>query len=165
MLDFTVAIPTYNGSRRLPQLLERLRSQTHTEHFSWAIVVVDNNSTDDTQAVVRWAQANWGQDSPTLHYVFEKSQGAAFARIKAMEHAQSEWVGFLDDDVIPADDWVAQAYAFAKEHPDAGAYGGQIHGNFEIEPPANFARIQSFLAIRERGPVPHRYDQIGRAHV
>nr|MCL1475984.1 glycosyl transferase [Argonema antarcticum A004/B2] len=30
--------------------------------------------------------------------------------------------------------------------------------NFEVEPPENFKRIQSFLAIRERGKKPHLYD-------
>lgn len=43
MVDFTIAIPTYNGASRLPKVLERLRSQFHTEQFSWEVVVVDNN--------------------------------------------------------------------------------------------------------------------------
>lgn len=158
MIDFTVVIPTYNGAERLPRLLGKLRSQTNANHFSWAIIVVDNNSTDSTKDVIHHAQVHWPHGCPSLHYVFENKQGAAFARSKAMEVADSEWVSFLDDDVIPAEDWIAQAYAFAQQHPKAGAYGGQIHGDFEIEPPANFARIQSFLAIRERGPNPHRYD-------
>ncbi|NEQ51299.1 MAG: glycosyltransferase family 2 protein [Leptolyngbya sp. SIO3F4] len=158
MIDFTVAIPTYNGAERLPKLLQKLRSQTETQQFSWAIIVVDNNSTDNTKDIVRFAQISWGTDYPSLHYVFEPNQGAAFARLKAMDSAKSEWVGFLDDDVSPADDWVAQAYAFAQEHPRAGAFGGQIHADFEVEPPTDFARIQSFLAIRERGSIPHRYE-------
>lgn len=32
--DLTIAIPTYNGEHRLPELLERLRNQINTEHFS-----------------------------------------------------------------------------------------------------------------------------------
>ncbi|MGC1308967.1 MAG: hormogonium polysaccharide biosynthesis glycosyltransferase HpsE [Phormidesmis sp.] len=163
MVDFTVAIPTYNGAQRLSQLLERLRSQTGTEHFSWAILVVDNNSSDNTADVVRQYQAKFSQKGsdttlPEVHYAFEKRQGAAFARLKAMATATTEWVGFLDDDVIPAPDWVATAYAFGQDHPKAGAYGGQIHGAFEVDPPENFSRIQSFLAIRERGPKPHLYN-------
>lgn len=158
MVDFTVAIPTYNGAERLPRLLGKLRSQIGTDHFSWAIIVVDNNSTDNTRDVIRRIQASWTKDFPSLHYIFEKNQGAAFARIQAVESADSEWVSFLDDDIMPADDWVTQAYAFAQAHPHVGAYGGQIHGTFEVAPPANFSRIQSFLAIRERGPTPHRYD-------
>jgi glycosyltransferase involved in cell wall biosynthesis len=161
-VDFTVAIPTYNGAKRLPQLLENLRSQTDTAHFSWDILVVDNNSTDDTAEVVRRYQADHQSDhsansAPTVHYAFEAQQGAAFARVKAMAIATSPWVGFLDDDVVPAPDWVAEAYAFGQNHPQAGAYGGQIHGDFEVEPPENFNRIKSFLAIRERGPHAQRY--------
>ena len=72
--------------------------------------------------------------------------------------AQSELVAFLDDDILPASNWVETAYKFSKEHPQAGAYGGQIHGNFEVPPPEDFKRIASFLAIRERGNKPHLYN-------
>lgn len=158
MVDFTVAIPTYNGAKRLAPLLSYLKKQTGTEAFSWNILVVDNNSSDDTQAVVESYQSQFEQTSVALHYTLEPRQGAAFARMKAMTIAQSKWVGFLDDDVIPANDWVSAAYQFSQAHPDAGAYGGQIHGNFEVDPPENFARIKSFLALRERGPEAHLYD-------
>ena len=158
MVDFTVAIPTYNGAERLSHLIEKLRSQTGTEHFSWAILIVDNNSKDNTADIVREYQALWPHHSPTLHYAFEPNQGAAFARLRAMEQVTSEWAAFLDDDVVPDLDWVTQAYAFGKARPKIGAYGGQIHGDFEIAPPKNFSRIQSFLAIRERGTTAHQYD-------
>jgi glycosyltransferase involved in cell wall biosynthesis len=175
MVDFTVAIPTYNGAARLPQLIEKLRSQVGTEHFSWNILVVDNNSSDHTAELIKRYQevqpfstsestsksSNTAQTSALeipIHYAFERQQGAAFARVKAMAIATSPWVGFLDDDVIPDANWVAAAYAFGLSHPQAGAYGGQIHGAFEVEPPENFNRIKSFLAIRERGPKAHLYD-------
>ena len=158
MVDFTVAIPTYNGANRLPQLLDILRTQTGTEHFSWTVLIVDNNSKDNTADIVREYQALWQDHSPTLQYAFEPSQGAAFARLKAMKQASSEWVGFLDDDIIPSHNWVAEAYAFGKSRPKVGAYGGQIYGDFEVAPPQNFSRIQSFLAIRERGNTPHLYE-------
>lgn len=157
MVDFTIAIPTYNGADRIPLVLARLRSQVNTESFSWEVVVVDNNSGDRTAEVVRSHQAQWPDDFP-LRYCFEAEQGLAFARQRAIEAAQGAWVGFLDDDVLPADNWVAEAFAFAQSHPHAGAIGGQIHGDFEVAPPANFKRIQSFLAIRERGSSPSLYD-------
>lgn len=161
MVDFIVAIPTYNGADKLPSLLEKLRSQSGTEHFSWAVLVIDNNSTDNTATVVKSYQKAFA-GAVSLHYAFEQQQGAAFARLKAMSVAKSkwqcEWIGFLDDDVAPDSNWVAAAYAFGQSHPKAGAYGGQIHGDFEVEPPDNFARIKSFLALRERGDKAHRYD-------
>lgn len=156
-IQFTVAIPTYNGATRLPKLLDKLRSQINTEHFSWQILIVDNNSTDNTAVVVQEYQENW-LDTYPLKYTFEPEQGAAFARVRAIQEAESELVGFLDDDILPNSDWVAAAYNFAKDYPQAGAWGGQIHGYFEVHPPENFKRIQSFMAIVERGNQPHLYD-------
>ncbi|HEY9625275.1 MAG TPA: hormogonium polysaccharide biosynthesis glycosyltransferase HpsE [Crinalium sp.] len=155
-LDVTVAIPTYNGAERLPLLLERLRSQTNPDHISWEILIVDNNSGDQTASVVKDLQAHWDYPAP-LRYVFEPEQGAAFARQRAIREAQGELVGFLDDDNLPAPDWLAIAYAFAQSKPEAGAFSGQIHGNFEVPPPENFKAIQQCLAIREHGPEPYRY--------
>jgi glycosyltransferase involved in cell wall biosynthesis len=156
-VDFTVAIPTYNGENRLPKILERLRSQIGVEHLNWEVIVVDNNSQDATANLVLEYQATWSQPWP-LKYYLETEQGAAFARARAVQEASSEFVGLLDDDNLPALDWVAAAYAFGKAHPKAGAYASQIHGEFEVEPPANFERIAPFLGITERGANAHLYE-------
>lgn len=150
MVDFTVAIRTYNAANSISQVLDRLRSQIDTEHINWEIIVVDNNSSDNTAQIVQEYQSSWEQAYP-LKYYFEPKQGAAIARKRAMEEAQGKLVGFLDDDNLPAADWVAQAYEFAKSHPQVGAYGGQIHGEFKVEPPKDFQKIAVYLAIIERG--------------
>lgn len=153
-MDITVAIPTYNGAKRLPDVLERLRTQVIPTSINWEILVVENNSSDDTAAIVQAYQV----DLPQLRYCFESKQGAAFARKLAFKEAKGTLVGFLDDDNIPAENWVAAAYQFAQEHPNAGAYGSQIHGVFEVEPPEDFQRLLPFLAITERGSIPLRYE-------
>lgn len=161
MVDFIVAIPTFNGAGKLPQLLDELRSQSNTDHFSWAVLIVDNNSQDNTAEVIQSYQGHL-TDDVALYDAFEQRQGAAFARVRAMEEVKSkwacEWVGFLDDDVTPDTSWVASAYDFGQHHSKVGAYGGQIHGDFEVAPPENFAKIKSFLALRERGDQAHRYN-------
>jgi len=156
-LDMTVAIPTYNGASRLPKVLEKLQNQTGTEGINWEILIVDNNSSDDTAKVVEHYQRNWPQQVP-LKYILEPEQGAAFARLRAVREARGELIGFLDDDNLPDPNWVAAACAFGKSHPDAGAYSGQIHGEFEVKVPEHFEQIKQFLAIREHGPTPHLFD-------
>lgn len=155
-VDFTVAIPTYNGASRLPKLLEKLRSQVNTENISWEVIIIDNNSTDHTAQLVQNYQTN-GFPVP-LKYFSEPEQGAAFARLRAVREAEGELIGFLDDDNLPNPDWLAQAYSFAQEYPRAGAFSGQIHAEFEVQPPENFERIQAFLAIREYGTTPAQFD-------
>ncbi len=156
-VDLTVAIPTYNGESRLPKLLERLGEQTKVEHLNWEIIIIDNNSTDGTAKVVQDYLANWSPAYP-LKYYFESEQGAAFARQRAVREAEGELICFIDDDNLPDSNWLAAAYSFSQEHPKAGAYSGQIHGEFEVEPPPNFNKIQAFLAIREHGPNPHLFE-------
>ncbi|MBE9051700.1 glycosyltransferase family 2 protein [Nostocales cyanobacterium LEGE 11386] len=156
-IDFTVAIPTYNGASRLPKLLKLLQNQLHTENFSWEIIVVDNNSTDNTAQVVQNYQKNWQSRYP-LKYCFESKQGAAYARKQAVAEAKGKFIGFLDDDNYPVLTWVAAAYAFSQKYPRVGAYASQIHPDWEVEPPKNFQRISPFLAITERGDIPLLYE-------
>lgn len=155
-IDFTVAIPTYNGENRLPELLGRLQKQINTEDISWEIIVIDNNSNDNTAKLIRDYQATWEYPFP-LKYLLETNQGAAYARQRAIHEANSELIGFLDDDNYPVSNWVEKAYHFGHNNPRSGAFASQIHPTWETEPPDNFQQIAPFLAITERGNLPLVY--------
>lgn len=156
-LDLSVAIPTYNGEHRLPMVLECLRWQLNAHNLSWEVIVVDNNSTDNTADVVQKYQHKWNKQIP-LRYEFEKQQGAAYARQKAIQVATSPLVGFLDDDTLPDMTWLISAYRFAENYPQAGVIASRIRGDFESEPPDNFERIAALLALTERGSEPMMYE-------
>ncbi|NJN90159.1 MAG: glycosyltransferase family 2 protein [Leptolyngbyaceae cyanobacterium SL_5_14] len=157
MVDFSVAIRTYNKAHQIPPILEALRSQIGTESIDWEIVIVDNNSNDGTADLVQKYQSEWDRPFP-IRYFFEPRQGASIARKLAIKESRGKFIGFLDDDNIPASDWVAEAYSFGEAHPEAGAFSGQIHGKFEVEPPPNFRQIASYLAIIERGDKVFSYN-------
>lgn len=158
-VDFTVAIRTYNGAERLPEVLDQLQQQVGTQEISWEVLVVDNNSRDQTAEIVsRYAQ-QWRQDCP-FRYVFEPQQGATYARVRAVQAANSQdLIGFLDDDNIPADNWVAEAYRFGRDRPQVGAYGGIIHAKLDQPPPPYFDQVKLFLAIYDRGPTAFQYER------
>jgi glycosyltransferase involved in cell wall biosynthesis len=161
-VDFTVAICTYNGARRIPLVLDHLQQQVGTQSFSWEVLVIDNNSRDETATVVENYRRKWRADVE-LKYIFEAKQGVAYARQRAMQEARSaELVGFLDDDNLPAENWVAEAYAFGDRHPNVGAYGGIIHAKLDVSPPTYFNQIKLFFAIYNRGPQPFRYDRAAK---
>jgi hypothetical protein len=157
LFSITVAIPTYNGAQRLPKVLEALRHQRHTEDISWDIVVIDNNSSDATEQMVRFYQENW-EKPYFLTYYLEPRQGSAFARKRAIKEAKGCYVAFLDDDNIPAPDWIVSIHKFSQDYPHIGAFSGQIHGDYEVEPPEDFQKIAAFLAIREHGLHPFRFN-------
>ncbi|WP_017304860.1 hormogonium polysaccharide biosynthesis glycosyltransferase HpsE [Spirulina subsalsa] len=161
MVDFTVAICTYNGAKRLPDVLDKLKACIESGRRShptltWEIRIINNNSTDETQQVIEQYQTQWTPDVP-IYTHFEAQQGLAFARQCAVEQAQGEWIGFLDDDNLPTENWIVSAYEFGREYPQAGAFGGLVKAAFEDTPPPGIERIQSFLAIVERGNVAFQY--------
>src|SRR4051812_38281339 len=73
-LDATVLICTYNRGNLLGETLDAIAKVRTT--FTWEVVVVDNNSTDHTRAVVESRQASY---PVTLRYLFEPRQGNSFA--------------------------------------------------------------------------------------
>lgn len=156
-IDFTVVIPTYNSETRIGLVLEKLAQQVLTETITWEILVIDNNSTDNTAKAIKKYQENW-QPKSKLKYFREEKQGAAFARQRGIQESNAPLIGFLDDDNIPESNWVQEAYNFAQNHLQAGAFGSLITGDFEIPPPPNFDRIKAFLALTNRGNQPLLYD-------
>ncbi|HEY9700953.1 MAG TPA: glycosyltransferase [Allocoleopsis sp.] len=148
LLDFTVVIPTYNGASRLPEVLELLRSQLNTDNIHWEIII-NNNSTDNTAEIAKSYQLNWHKKY-SLRYDFEPQQGAGFARKKAIEIANSNLIGFLDDDNLPEKNWVFAAYNFAQKYPQAGAYGSQIYPLYTVNLPLIFiALLPISLSMKE----------------
>jgi glycosyltransferase involved in cell wall biosynthesis len=156
-MDITVAIRTYNGATRLPDVLDNLRGQLGTEGIAWEILVVDNNSNDRTEEVI----AHYRKAMPHVRSCRETKQGQALARNRAFREASGELIAFLDDDNVPDAHWVGAVAQFAQSHPQAGAYGSQIHADYAASPPPNFARIARFLAINDLGSQPFLFKKYG----
>jgi glycosyltransferase involved in cell wall biosynthesis len=160
-IDVTVAIRTYNGAKRLPEVLDRLQQQTGTAAICWEVLVVDNNSQDATAAIVATYINHWRTDC-RLRYVLEPRQGSSYARDRCVWEAQGDLIGFLDDDNLPALDWVAAAYQFAQSHPRAGAFGSTIHPLLDEPLPADYDQIKHLLAMEDRGSEAFCYPKSSR---
>ena len=159
-IDFTVAICTFNGADRLPEVLDHLLRQHVPAGVQWEVLVVDNNSQDQTAAVVADYVQRWRSDSQ-LRYVFEPKQPTAYARNRAIQEAASDLVGFMDDDCLPAENWLAEAVQFGKTHPQAGAYGGRTYVKSNEPLPPDYYQIKFLLAIEDRGDTTFRYTTPG----
>jgi len=117
----SVAICSYNRSDRLPALVRELRLQECRVPFE--ILVVDNNSADDTQAVLGRLAAEPGAP---LRFVCETGQGIVPARNRAIEETlSSAYLVFIDDDELPLPGFLdAAAHALGTE--GAQCVGGRI---------------------------------------
>jgi len=75
---------------------------------NWEVIVVDNNSSDDTRAVVEGRVARY---PVPLRYLFEPAQGRSHALNSGISASGAEILVFTDDDVLVADGWLDAATA------------------------------------------------------
>lgn len=126
-----VVIPTYNRCDLLPQCLGSLAVAAVPPGLRVGITVVDNNSTDNTRAVV----ASWRERfAGRLQYVFEPQQGRSAALNKGIVASESDLVGFIDDDEEIDEAWyktVSEAFV----DPEIDFIGGPYIPKWEISPP------------------------------
>ena len=127
-LAVTVLFSTYNGGKTLPRMLDALcRSTLHPSR--WKIVAVDNNSHDDTRAILESYR-----DRLPLEIHFEPKQGKQYALTRGFQHLEGDLVILTDDDIIPEPDWVEQFLKLAAEHRDFSIFGGLIMPDWEKQP-------------------------------
>jgi glycosyltransferase involved in cell wall biosynthesis len=119
-MKLSICICTYNRARSLAQTLDSLipavAGLTDVE-----IVIVDNNSTDRTQQTI----AHYARTLPIVG-VFEKRQGLSIARNTAIANSCGELVLFTDDDTRWDDGSIHALLDEARDHPQAGFFGGRI---------------------------------------
>lgn len=89
----SVVIPTYNRASLVPRAIESVLAQTHSD---FEIIVVDDASTDDTQATVQAYD-----DDRIMYLAHETNRHVSAARNTGIAHASGEYIAFLDDD----DEW------------------------------------------------------------
>ncbi|QWV92461.1 glycosyltransferase [Geomonas oryzisoli] len=117
----SVVICTYNRSELLEAALRSVISQDFPlDRFE--VVVVDNNSTDDTRE--RVAAISSGAAVKTS-YVFVEKQGLSYARNAGIEASSGEIVVFTDDD-IEADRYWLSNLVDAFTQPEVCCAGGPL---------------------------------------
>jgi glycosyltransferase involved in cell wall biosynthesis len=138
---YSVVVPTFNRAPTLGMTLESLLGQETT--VSYEVVVVDNNSSDGTRAVVEALQ---DRPAGTLRYVVEREQGSSAARNAGIEAARGDIIVFVDDDVIAQPDWLQVLADTYRAYPDAWAVGGKVTLRLPADGPPWFDLESGILA-------------------
>jgi glucosyl-dolichyl phosphate glucuronosyltransferase len=130
-MDVSVIVCTYNRAQSLMDTLQALVVQETPLSLRWEIIIVDNNSRDNTWEVVK-DFAHKSEISVT--YTFEPRQGQSHARNAGLKIARGEIIAFTDDDVIPAKSWVAKI-CIGLDRGAADGIGGRILPKWEASVP------------------------------
>ena len=143
-MDLTVLIATYNRAAILGEAIEGVLAQRLPPGVRWELVVVDNNSHDDTKAVVEHYIRT---SAVPVRYLFEGRQGKSHALNAGLKRADGDVIAFTDDDVLVSPEWVATALRVMDRSGADGA-GGRILPKWMTPPPAwlaNSARLPELL--------------------
>lgn len=122
-IDVSVIICTYNRCRSLRATLESIAAMHVPAALGWELIVVDNNSRDDTAREM----AAFAREHPALpvRTVLEPRQGKSHALNRGIATAQGALLAFTDDDVVVDPHWLAELHRLAAERRPA-AVGGRV---------------------------------------
>jgi glycosyltransferase involved in cell wall biosynthesis len=149
MMDLSIIICTHNNSRLLEQAIKSLDVQMNDLNTGQEIIVVDNNSKDDTAEVVK------KYEDKKLKYVFERKIGLSNARNTGIKNSSGKIIAFLDDDVLVDKAWVENLLKYFDD-PKAMCVGGRILPWWECSPPTWLLQGDYFymLALLDLGEKP-----------
>lgn len=144
----TIIICTYNRAKYLELCLDSLMNCLQLVEYC-EVLVVDNNSTDDTRAIAE----SYAGKLP-LRYVFEARQGLSHARNRGLAEARTDWLAFLDDDAKARPDWVSVILATMNKG-DFDAFGGPYYAWHHFGPPPEWYpdSLGTYEPTQDYGPL------------
>jgi glycosyltransferase involved in cell wall biosynthesis len=151
-MRFSVVIPTYNRAGDLRETLDNLSRLSPSA--AWEVVVVDNNSSDETARVVDDAARTFPVE---LHYLFEPEQGRSAALNAGIRRAAGDIIVTTDDDVRVDADWLDRG-AEALDSLACDYVGGKVEplwgGPRPDWIPNHGGRHWAVIALVDYGPEP-----------
>ena len=146
----SVVVSTFNRAGLLPAAVEHLVRQSTTSCYE--VIVIDNNSTDETPAVLEDVAARHPR---LVRRGFEGRQGVSYGRNRGIELSHAPIVAFTDDDVLVRPDWVESMVRAMAAHPEVQCVGGRVLPVWKTPPPSWVTRSHwSPLALVDYGDEP-----------
>lgn len=154
----SIVICSYNRRDYIIGAIDSLYRQT-LSRSSYEVIVVDNNSKDDTAVLV--AQYIREHPDADITYMSETRQGASFARNTGAEKAKGEWLVFMDDDAIADGDFLEKIAGFVQQHPDVAGLGGRITPRYIPSEPKWMSHfVSSLVGNFDYGPEPVEFEPL-----
>jgi len=127
-MNITVILCTYNRAASLGAALDSVLASLMPSGVAWELLVVDNNSKDNTRAIVTDYIARFPD---RVRYLCETKQGLSNARNAGIQNARGEVIAFMDDDVTLDPNWLQLLTSHLLDGSHSGAGG-------RVRPPKDF---------------------------
>jgi glycosyltransferase involved in cell wall biosynthesis len=151
-MTYSIVIATHNRAHDLRQTLDSLAHLRTPD--DWEVLLVDNNSADDTRDVVTSRAKTF---PAPLHYLFEAQPGRSPALNTGIRAARGRIIVTTDDDVRVPPDWLDQAGA-ALDALGCDYVGGRVlpiwNGPRPAWMPERSGKHWAVIALLDYGPEP-----------
>jgi glucosyl-dolichyl phosphate glucuronosyltransferase len=153
--SYCVLVCTYNRSRDLREMIASATRQRLSAGVEMEILVVDNNSSDETATVVQ----EFVKHDSRVRYVFEPAQGKSFALNTGLRVMRSGIFSVIDDDLVMPEDFVQRLHNSFASQPWAHYIGGKVLPLFSGPVPAWLTPARwAPIAMADYGDAPFRVD-------
>lgn len=130
MIDFSIVVCTHNRAALLADCIDSLLNQT-IDKSRFEIIIVDNNSTDNTEAVAK----EFLRNHINIKYLQEKTVGYSAPRNLGWKNASGNIIAYIDDDEIAAPDWLGSIEKAFKIEGKPDIVGGIYLIKYDVTPP------------------------------
>jgi hypothetical protein len=134
MIDLSIIIISYNTRAMTLECLRSIRAETRDVSFE--IIVVDNNSEDDSATAIE-------TEFPDVRLTaLKENVGFARANILAVKEARGRKILLLNPDTVVLDRAIDRLAAFANEMPSCQIWGGRtLNGDRSLNPSSCWRRM------------------------
>jgi glucosyl-dolichyl phosphate glucuronosyltransferase len=163
-MKYSIIIPTYNRGNILDRCLKRI-SELEPPQGDWEVIVVNNNSTDNTEEVIE----KYKKRLNNLSYYKAHNSGLHVGRNLGLEKSKGDILCYIDDDSFVSKNWlrgIEKAFSIL----EVVLAGGPCLPLFESKPPSwlntlweknEFGKCLAYLSLVDFGmeerPIPANY--------
>jgi glycosyltransferase involved in cell wall biosynthesis len=141
----------------LKDLINQTADKSHYE-----IIVVDNNSADDTKKIV---EANIILNSQVnIRYILETNQGLSHARNRGWIEAKGNYVAYIDDDCKAPEQWMEMAMKIIPTHSPA-IFGGPYYAYYNSSKPKWFKDSYGSMSLGDKAHSLGKYEFLSGGNI
>lgn len=154
MIEISAVICTHNRSSMLADCVNSLRQQ-NIDPENFEILIVDNNSTDNTKEIA----TEFCKNHNNIKYFFEKTVGYSAPRNCGWKNASGKIIAYIDDDEIAAPNWIESILNTFQIEEKPDIIGGIYNVKYDETPPEWFTdSIGGTNEKRPKGLLNQRQD-------
>lgn len=150
-MNISIIICCYNSASRLPETIKHIGLQKVQKSLEWEVIVVNNNSSDNTSEVAETEAKKYDQIKDKFRIVDEPKPGLSFARQKGVNESKFEVILFCDDDNWLDESYIQIAYDIMSKNEKIGALGGQGEAVGEVAFPDWWEDYMGGYAVGKQG--------------